>query len=52
MDILEEMRLLNAKHVDSPMDPNAKLLQDQWEPLTNPTKYRRLVGKLNFLIVN
>ncbi|XP_014522256.1 uncharacterized protein LOC106778782 [Vigna radiata var. radiata] len=33
------------------MDPNTKLLQKQGEPMSNPEKYRRLVGKLNYLTV-
>ena len=33
------------------MDPNVKLLPGQGEPLSNPERYRRLVGKLNYLKV-
>jgi len=34
------------------MDPNVKLLlPNQGESLSNPKKYRRLVGKINYLIV-
>ena len=51
MDILEETGLLNVKPVDTLMDPNAKLLPHQEEPLSNPGRYRRLVGKLNYLTV-
>ena len=51
MDILEVIRLLNSKPVDTPMDPNAKLMPAQGEPLSDPGKYRRLVGKLNYLTV-
>ncbi|KAK2395080.1 hypothetical protein QL285_056846 [Trifolium repens] len=51
MDILEETGLLNAKHVDTPMDPNFKLLPNQGEPLSDSGRYRRLVGKLNYLTV-
>ena len=51
LDILEEIGLMNSKSVDTPMDPNVKLLPNQWEPLSVPEKYRRLVGKLNYLIV-
>ncbi|MCI63919.1 hypothetical protein A2U01_0085176, partial [Trifolium medium] len=31
------------------MDPNVKLLQNQGEPYPDPGRYRRLVGKLNYL---
>jgi len=36
--------------VVTPIETNAKLLPDQ-EDLDNPDRYRRLVGKLNYLIV-
>ena len=49
MNILKETSLLNAKLVDTPMDPNVKLLSDQGEPLSDPERYKRLVGKLNYL---
>jgi len=31
------------------MDPNVKLLPDQGEPYSDLGRYRRLVGKLNYL---
>ncbi|CAI8584052.1 unnamed protein product [Vicia faba] len=51
MDILEETSLLNAKPVDTSMDPSVKLLPNQREPLSDSGRYRRLVGKLNYLTV-
>ena len=33
------------------MDPNVKLYEDQGELLSNPERYRRLVGKLNYLTI-
>ena len=51
LDILEEIGLMNSKFVDTPMDPNVKLLPNQGEPLSDPEKYRRLVGKFNYLTV-
>ena len=51
MDILEETCLLNAKLVDTLMDPNVKLLPNQGELLSDSRRYRRLVGKLNYLTV-
>ena len=50
MDILEEIELLNVKLVSTPMDSNVKLPLDQGEPLIDPKRYKRLVGKLNYLI--
>ena len=37
--------------MQTPMDPNVKLYEDQGELLTNPEKYRRSVGKLNYLTI-
>jgi len=51
LDILEEIGLINLKFVDTLVYPNVKLLPNQGEPLSDPEKYRRLVGKLNHLIV-
>jgi len=51
LDILEEIGLMNSKSVDTLMDPNVKLLPNQGKPFSDPKKYKRLVGKLNYLIV-
>ncbi|XP_050908304.1 uncharacterized mitochondrial protein AtMg00240-like [Lathyrus oleraceus] len=51
MDILEETCLLNAKPTDTLMDQSIKLLSNYVEPLSDPGRYRRLVGKLNYLTV-
>ena len=49
LDILEETGLLGSKPVETPMDPNVKLYEDQGELLSNLERYRRLIGKLNYL---
>jgi len=51
LEILEEIEMLDCKPIDSPMDPNVKLLPGQGEPLANPGRYCRLVGKLNYLTI-
>ena len=51
LDILEETGLLRSKPVETSMDPNVKLYEDQGELLSNPERYRRLVGKLNYLTI-
>ena len=51
MDILEEIGLMNSKAVETPMNPNIKLLPKHGEPFSDPEQYRRLVGKLNSLTV-
>jgi len=37
---------MHSKSIETPMDPNVKLLPSQGEPLSDPKKYRRLVGKI------
>ncbi|RVX02060.1 Retrovirus-related Pol polyprotein from transposon RE1 [Vitis vinifera] len=51
LDILEETGMLDCKPIDTPMDPNVKLIPGQGEPLRDPGRYRRLVGKLNYLTI-
>ncbi|XP_073227016.1 uncharacterized protein [Cicer arietinum] len=51
LDILEETGMLYCRPCDTLMDPNVKLLPGQGEPLQDPGRYRRLVGKLNYLTV-
>ena len=47
LNILEETGMLYCKPVDTPMDPNVKLVPGQGEPLRYSGRYRRLVGRLN-----
>nr|KYP55409.1 Retrovirus-related Pol polyprotein from transposon TNT 1-94 [Cajanus cajan] len=51
LDILEKIELMSSKPIDTPMDPKAKLLPSQGEPFSDPERYKRLVGKLNYLMV-
>ena len=51
MDILADIGMLDCKPEDTPMDPNVKLIPGQEEPLRDPWRYRRLVGKLNYLTI-
>ena len=51
LDILSESGLLGCKPADSPMVPETKLVPEDGELLHDPEKYRRLVGKLNYLTV-
>ena len=48
LEILVETSMLDCKPVDTLMDPNVKLVPRQGEPLRDPRRYRRLVGKLNY----
>jgi len=43
--------MMDCKPVDTPMDPNVKLVPGQGELFSNPGRYRRLIGKLNYLTV-
>ena len=51
LNILEETGMLDCKPVDTPMDPNVKLVPEQGEPLRDPRRYQRLVGRLNYLTI-
>lgn len=51
LDILEETGMLDCKPIDTPMDPNVKLLPNQGESFSDQGRYRRLVGKLNYLTI-
>ena len=46
LDILEETGMLDSQPIDTPMDPNVKLIPGQGEPLEDPCRHRRLVGSL------
>lgn len=48
-DILEEIGLLDCRPSDTPTDLNVKQLSGQRGPLKGPGRYRRVVGKLNYL---
>ena len=51
LDILANTGMLDCKPVDISMDLNVKLELGQGEPLRDPRRYRRLVGKLNYLAI-
>ncbi|CAL1409881.1 unnamed protein product [Linum trigynum] len=51
MDLLEETGHLEAKDCLSPADCKVQLRAKQGEPLTNPEVYKRLVGRLHYLII-
>ena len=43
--------MLDCKPVDTPLDPNVKLIPGQGESLGDSGRNRRLVGKLNYLTI-
>jgi hypothetical protein len=49
--LLKEIGLLGARPIDIPMDPNKKLVKDEGELFEDPSRYHRLVGKLNHLTI-
>ncbi|XP_019166979.1 PREDICTED: uncharacterized protein LOC109162750 [Ipomoea nil] len=51
LDLLEESVLLGSKPCETPMDQSVKLVVGEGEPLEDPERYRRLVGKLNYLTI-
>ncbi|XP_019199893.1 PREDICTED: uncharacterized protein LOC109193507 [Ipomoea nil] len=51
LDMLGDTGLLGSKPCDTPMDQGVKLLAGKGEPFEDPERYRRLVGKLNYLTI-
>ncbi|XP_019236085.1 PREDICTED: uncharacterized protein LOC109216394 [Nicotiana attenuata] len=49
LDLLKEYDYLEYSALTSPFDLNVKLRAKEGMPFTDPTYYRKLVGKLNFL---
>lgn len=49
LDIISETGLLGVKPVSFPLEQNHKLALAEGEPLSNPSPYRRLVGRLIYL---
>ena len=51
LDILTDTGMLDCKLVDTLMDPNVELVPSQGDLLRDLERYRRLVGKLNYLTI-
>ncbi|XP_034197667.1 uncharacterized mitochondrial protein AtMg00810-like [Prunus dulcis] len=51
LDILEDAGLLGAKPTKIPMEANVALMPTGSDPLKDPTRYRRLVGRLIYLTI-
>ncbi|KAK3015726.1 hypothetical protein RJ639_005926 [Escallonia herrerae] len=51
LDLLAETRTARAKPCNTPMNPSVHLTKDDSDRFDDPEKYRRLVGKLNYLTV-
>lgn len=49
MDLHKEYNCSQYSPMISPLDPTVKLRAKEGTPLANPTYYRKLIGKLNFL---
>ncbi|XP_019231184.1 PREDICTED: uncharacterized protein LOC109212026 [Nicotiana attenuata] len=49
LDLLKEYQVFDYSSVSSPLDPAIKLKAQEGNLLPDPTYYRKLVGKLNFL---
>ena len=49
LEIVEECGLLGAKPIEFPMETNHKLALATGKLLSDPTQYRRLVGRLIYL---
>jgi hypothetical protein len=51
LDILNDSRMIETKPCESPMIPNMKLNVEDGDLFEDPEKYRRIVGKLNYLTI-
>ena len=51
LDLLAETGKLGVKPCNAPMTPNLQLTAEDGELFEDPERYRRLVGKLNYLTV-
>ncbi|KAM6589902.1 hypothetical protein CsatA_012507 [Cannabis sativa] len=51
LQLLEDLGYLGSKPVSTPMEANLKLGLDEKEKLVDPTLYRRIVGKLQYLTI-
>lgn len=49
LDILTDVGLLGYKPTNVPFPRELKLSAEQGEPMSNPNRYRRLVGRLHYL---
>ncbi|XP_070049348.1 uncharacterized mitochondrial protein AtMg00810-like [Nicotiana tomentosiformis] len=49
MDILKEFGCIDFPLIASPLDSSVKMKADEGALLTDPSYYRMLIGKLNFL---
>jgi len=52
LEILEDIGFLASKPAKFPMEPNAKLSNNSGSPLSDPSSYRRLVGRLLYLTIS
>ena len=51
-DILNQAELTDNTTVDTPLQQNVKLCSTDGEPLSDPTRYRHLVGQLVYLCIS
>lgn len=51
LEILNDFSLLGSKATHFPMDPDLKLTKIGIDLLSDPTAYRRLVGRLLYLVI-
>ncbi|GKF18425.1 uncharacterized mitochondrial protein-like protein, partial [Tanacetum coccineum] len=52
LNLIEHAGMVNVKHARTPLDPDVKLTYDSRTPLTDPSHYRTLMGKLIYLTVS
>lgn len=50
-EVISLASLESGNSVLTPFEVNLKLLQDEGEPLSDPSLYRQLVGSLNYVTI-
>ncbi|KAL6124972.1 hypothetical protein ACLB2K_077480 [Fragaria x ananassa] len=51
LDILQDIGYMGCKASRIPFDPSTQLSRDQGAVISNPSRYRRLVGRLIYLTI-
>ena len=51
LELLSKSGYLGCKPATTPMDPNLKLSHEDGDLIDDPTRYRRLIGKLLYLTI-
>ncbi|XP_062093601.1 uncharacterized mitochondrial protein AtMg00810-like [Humulus lupulus] len=51
LQLLQESGYIGAKTASTPMEPNIKLSKDEGQPISDPTVFRSIIGKLIYITI-